>query len=305
MGASMTPAQPAFLIGCHRSGTTLLRFILDAHPSLACPPESKFIGAMHAAFDYPQCRTALASLGVSGRDMLDVMASITQTVMQRFAANAGKQRWIDKTPNYVHHIEFIDQLFRERAQYIFICRHPLDTALSLAATFHRESATEDPDLAPLVAKSEPSLATWTTYWSDVYARLSAFASLRKDRVLWCRYEDLVNAPDITLKTVFSFLGEEATVASVESALSCYHAPGYEDGSIRKTDRLHRRGIHRHNMLTAATKEALWAPIAPLAERLGYSIEDESDCVSLTGGLTDAANALSLRSAGQGPVLPGN
>src|SRR4051812_31229152 len=34
---------PVFLIGCPRSGTTLLRMILDSHPNVACPPESFFL----------------------------------------------------------------------------------------------------------------------------------------------------------------------------------------------------------------------------------------------------------------------
>src|SRR5580765_1922451 len=36
-------ASPIFVVGCQRSGTSLLRRILDSHPSIACPPESKFI----------------------------------------------------------------------------------------------------------------------------------------------------------------------------------------------------------------------------------------------------------------------
>src|SRR3954454_5856583 len=44
---SLTPAQPSFpfVVGCSRSGTTLLRAMLDAHPQLAIPPESHFVVA--------------------------------------------------------------------------------------------------------------------------------------------------------------------------------------------------------------------------------------------------------------------
>src|SRR3954462_15908459 len=45
---------PAFLVGCHRSGTTLLRRLLDSHPHIACPPESKFIAGFEAFLTYPQ-----------------------------------------------------------------------------------------------------------------------------------------------------------------------------------------------------------------------------------------------------------
>ena len=32
--------DPVFVLCCGRSGSTLLRFLLDAHPDLACPPET-------------------------------------------------------------------------------------------------------------------------------------------------------------------------------------------------------------------------------------------------------------------------
>jgi hypothetical protein len=39
-GDSVTTAPPVFVLCGARSGSTLLRFILDAHPELACPPET-------------------------------------------------------------------------------------------------------------------------------------------------------------------------------------------------------------------------------------------------------------------------
>jgi hypothetical protein len=53
---------PVFLIGCHRSGTTLAHYLLDAHPHLACPPESKFLAGVQALVDYPQAANALYTL---------------------------------------------------------------------------------------------------------------------------------------------------------------------------------------------------------------------------------------------------
>src|SRR6266508_1904763 len=34
---------PIFVVGCQRSGTTLLRLILDAHPNISCGPETRFL----------------------------------------------------------------------------------------------------------------------------------------------------------------------------------------------------------------------------------------------------------------------
>lgn len=37
---------PGFIIGVYRSGTTLLRFVLDSHPNIAVPPESNFLNGL-------------------------------------------------------------------------------------------------------------------------------------------------------------------------------------------------------------------------------------------------------------------
>ena len=41
--------DPFFVVGTDRSGTTLLRMMLDSHPDLAIPPETHFIPALYKA----------------------------------------------------------------------------------------------------------------------------------------------------------------------------------------------------------------------------------------------------------------
>jgi hypothetical protein len=65
---------PAFIVGCYRSGTTLLRYILDAHPRLACPPESKFIPGLQWVLDYPEARAGLDRLGSPARTCATICA---------------------------------------------------------------------------------------------------------------------------------------------------------------------------------------------------------------------------------------
>src|SRR2546422_8303911 len=62
-------AWPVFLVGCHRSGTTLARYLLDVHPNLACPPESKFLAGLEVFLDYPQVETALNTLGFTEEEV--------------------------------------------------------------------------------------------------------------------------------------------------------------------------------------------------------------------------------------------
>src|ERR687887_297180 len=43
MDAASAPQGPIFIVGCHRSGTTLLRLVLDSHPDVSCGPETRFL----------------------------------------------------------------------------------------------------------------------------------------------------------------------------------------------------------------------------------------------------------------------
>ena len=42
---------PIFVVGCHRSGTTLFRLILDSHPHISCGPETRFLADLEKITD--------------------------------------------------------------------------------------------------------------------------------------------------------------------------------------------------------------------------------------------------------------
>jgi len=43
LGSPAMSGPPIFVVGCHRSGTTLFRLILDSHPAISCGPETRFL----------------------------------------------------------------------------------------------------------------------------------------------------------------------------------------------------------------------------------------------------------------------
>ena len=66
------PAGPIFVVGTMRSGSTLFRLILDAHPNIAISEETGFMGGLttYSSFNYET--TALAAQGASTRALLNV-----------------------------------------------------------------------------------------------------------------------------------------------------------------------------------------------------------------------------------------
>ena len=140
------PPSP-FIVGVGRSGTTMLRLMLDAHPDLAIPPETHFVPELIDAVDG----------GALPQQAVEVMQSVRQwgdlhleeaEILERLEAvedfnsgNAlrafytiyserqGKPRWGEKTPAYVRRMRLIEGALPE-ARFIHVIRDGRDVALS-------------------------------------------------------------------------------------------------------------------------------------------------------------------------------
>jgi hypothetical protein len=187
-----------FIVGCGRSGTTLLRAMVDAHPDLAVPPESHFVVAL--AHDGPLDRVAfLDGLEASDRfalwelDRATVEAELlrsaaatypdgVRTVFAAYAAMSGKSRWADKTPGNVLHIARLAELFPE-AVFVHLVRDGRDVAASFL------------ELGWAGTIEEAAM-----HWKlRVRRGRRAGASLPAGRYHEVRYEDLVAGPEPALR----------------------------------------------------------------------------------------------------------
>jgi Sulfotransferase family len=126
--ATFTQPIFPFVVGCSRSGTTLLRAMLDAHPELAVPPESHF--AIQPRIRLRRDRW-FGLWGIDAPDLrgLDV-ADAVRAVFAAYAAAQRKPRYADKTPHYVSHLPLLAQRFPE-ARFVHLIRDGRDVALSL------------------------------------------------------------------------------------------------------------------------------------------------------------------------------
>lgn len=195
-----------FIVGVGRSGTTLLRLMLDAHPELAIPPETHFIpelladppadgGACLARlraqpqwgdFAWAEGEYAARLIGLAPFDL----AEAVRLFFRCYAEMRGKARWGDKTPPYAEQMAAIGALLPE-AHFIHIVRDARDVALSYRDKWFRP---------------EGGLAGAARLWREriLKARAQA-ASLGSGRYLELRFEDLVLDPEPVLQRVCAFL----------------------------------------------------------------------------------------------------
>ncbi|MEU8244190.1 sulfotransferase [Actinoplanes missouriensis] len=211
----MSSDRPIFVVGCPRSGTTMLQLMLHAHPRIALPPENRFLlpgyERRHEYGDLssPQQRRELAEwivasphfgdLGLSGEAVVEAvvaapptLGSAFGTIFQMYAQRFGKPRWGDKRPSYLRNLPVILRLFPD-AQIINIVRDGRDCVASL-----KETPWGPADFGKLVdtwaRSADASVRASREYPSDVYQQV--------------RYEDLVADPEPHLRAICTFLGED-------------------------------------------------------------------------------------------------
>lgn len=198
------------IVGSPRSGTTLLRFILDAHPDLAIPPETGFLaigqqlvrdGADREIFfrrvtAYPDEAPAWGDFGLDAQEFLTRLRGLDpysvpegfRLFYRMYAARFGKPRWGDKTPLYGLHLQSIQTLLPE-ARFIHLIRDGRDASLSLRRCWF--SPGDD-------------MRVLADYW-----RLNILATREQAKgaphYLEVRYEDLVREPENVVRRICSFI----------------------------------------------------------------------------------------------------
>ena len=207
----MTP-EPFLIVGNDRSGTTMLRLIVDRGADAAVPPESMFLTDFAAAFDAggPRDEPAAARLmqevwqhpkvrlwdlppqppavprGLGGQD---AYRFIVAAPFEAYAARHGKQRWGDKTPHYVHHIDHLLRLW-PGARIVVLVRDGRDVALSLRRM-------------PFGPNNAWAAAQW---WARGVRAGARAQREHPEAVLTVHYEALAQHPQEEVRRLCGFLG---------------------------------------------------------------------------------------------------
>lgn len=230
--------HPILVFGVPRSGTTLLRTILNAHPSIAAGPETPWLGG-HTARSVMELHRALcesrsgyvASFGGRRADVTAASRRFVADLLALYARRNGKRRWAEKTPNAVLFADFLLELFPD-ARIVRVERDPLDVALSThVIADHRRGLSPWHEQYLQLAPGTPVKNTLfnallrCVHWN----RLLAGALAGRD-CFTVRFEELVRSPEPVLRRLTAYLGEPFDPAMLEHSRRPHDLPDWEWGS---------------------------------------------------------------------------
>lgn len=244
----MRSELPIIIGGCHRSGTSLLRRILNSHSRIYCGPEVKFFRDFYGDyFSDPlnHLRYATSARSMLGEaELLHLLGDTFVRLHERAAANARKARWADKCPENVLYLEQWRTLLGDGWLFVHVARNPLDTVASMhEAEFN----------LTLPSTLERRIAFWRRY---TLAGL-AFARRFPEQSLMVRYEELVARPMLTLEGIMAWLGESLEPSQLEYNRQ-EHQTGLEDPKVLNTDTVHSRSAGRwHTVLSSLDARSVW------------------------------------------------
>lgn len=204
---------PFFIIGCVRSGTTLLRDILKLHPRLESPEETHFF---RWADPYASPRYERNYVGVklfknhqeidgvgeenfnvariSARNRREVSDFYGKFFLQ--AKNNIDGRWFDKTPQNVYGLLLLGYMYPS-AKFLHIYRNPLNVVSSLKE-------------GKVMAKHE--VKGGINYWLESMIMINEYKKMPggKERFLEIKYENLVANPAPEVASILEFINEDSS-----------------------------------------------------------------------------------------------
>ena len=292
---------PLLLLGVRRSGTTLLRVMLDRHSELAVPDESYFVPQLAdrhlrrvdpdefvddlrrlntlAEWDVP-----LNKVRVRLSPAMPIGAAIA-TVYAVYAEEQGKRRWGDKTPMYMQNLRLLEKLFPD-ALFVHLIRDGRDAALSFL---------ELP--AGLVTETwmhPRTPAEFACQWRTEVAAARRLGQRIGSRYLEVRYEELVGDVEGVLRRIcdFAWLGYEPAMADYAGNVDVSAKPHQQ--RLREPP---TKGVRDwRKQMSPADVSAFEHVAGDLLRKLGYETSQDVDVAGRLRRASYVSRAIAWRGA---------
>jgi protein-tyrosine sulfotransferase len=226
---------PTFIMSDVRSGSTLLRYCLDSHPSICCPSEirlgmvSQVLLQMADLLRPTDTASVLDSAAIRDEEYALVRSTL-DAYMADYCRRRGKTTWCDKSPTNADYMAWLLSVFPD-GRFICLYRGALDVVRSMIGLYGPKPS----HLSAFLEKNGgDSVAAHLERWCRTTERLLAFEQAYPGQTIRMTYERLVARPQLELARVTSFLGLEAVPDLAIRAFSTSHDFGPGDPQIRMT-----------------------------------------------------------------------
>lgn len=267
--------NPLFIICFSRTGSTLLRYILDTHPELACPPE--FHLAATALGLIQRYNILLDEADFANKDEFNaVIMRYTRehidTMLNHYCASVNKPYWCEKSVITIDNIQFINSLY-PTAQFICLYRNCLDQVGSSLEVLQKFDPTGNGyGFTPFLQKTRPNVvAGLTDYWIDKTSKMLKLEASFPKRCFRVNYESIAENQTKWLSPMFDFIGLEADESLVNKVFETRHKVGPGDTKINGTRSIHSNSVGRGKDIDKRHLDVdRIKTINKLHERLGYA-----------------------------------
>lgn len=254
--------QRTFVVGCPRSGTTIVQALLARHPAIYTLPETAFFEQLHGDLAWrwgdtgiqPRRRRWRQSLGLTRRHVRETFAALHlqltgeqarrpaayhwRTLSRQFldlldrsATASQRSMWLEKTPNHLLYIPEIESLAPD-ARFVHVVRRGMDVLASLADVYLR-------------FENDDAFGGGTVHWARRWNRAMDIHGQHVGRANhhFIFLEDLVRQPDHEWARLCAFLGlppdaplETACQQSIANLKDEPWKVSAIEGQVREADR---------------------------------------------------------------------
>lgn len=276
--------QRIFIVGCPRSGTTLVQSLLAAHSRITSFPESHCLRGLSQGF--PLWQNFFGSMGLIPPSNLIRIKKFLQDidqdvllpslpsfvirksqythafikVLDTVTCAEDKDIWIEKTPGHLHHIDYIQKVVRS-AKFIHVIRNGHSVVASLHEVTHRY---------PEAWNGARDIDTCINRWlNDINISLSY---LNHTNHFLVRYEELVGNLEPTLHRLCDFIGVnfEANMLEAYQSVAARVTLQGEAWKIDNREKIKNSNVSKfHERFGAAEQDYILQKVAGLNAMLEH------------------------------------
>ena len=260
--------NPIFILCFARSGSTLLRILLDTHPDVASPPETH-VARVCETVDRTWRQTLLdGGSGALPPDAMRQVRAAAEAPMQAYARRQGKAVWCDKSLDSIWLAPLLARVFPD-ARFVCLHRNCLDFVMSglrasswgFAAYGFERYVRESPG---------NTVRALVRYWCDHTSALLSFERENPSACVRVRYEDVAGDTEATMERLLASLTLPPDPRLAERAFRRPHDFGSGDHKIPFTSGVSDGSVGTGRRVPAALIEPdLRARMNRLLGSLGY------------------------------------